>query len=337
MQGRKVGIEIGAKIVPSARVRGKGMGKRLSDQVVLRAKMAIETTMGEACSLHHFDDSDRLKTLLAEEPAGCIQDPATVLRHLLSTDPHFKIPTGGTYAERFARRGHDLVLAARDRARLEALATRLRQESGVTVDILQADLTKSGDLAAVETRLRDDQRIGILVNNAGAGLAGDFEEQPSDDIERLVTLNTTAVVRLANAVAARFVKAGQGAIINIGSVVGLAPEFDMTVYGATKAFVLFLSQGLNFELAPKGVYVQAVLPAATRTEIWERAGADINALPAMMEVGELVDAALVGFDRREAVTIPPLHDAGQWDAYQAARQLPGFSQIHAAERYHTAA
>jgi len=246
---------------------------------------------------------------------------------------------GATYAERFARRGHDLVLVARDRARLEALATRVRQESGVTVDILQADLTKSGDLAAVEARLRDDQRIGILVNNAGAGLAGDFEEQPSDDIERLVTLNTTAVVRLANAVAARFVKAGEGAIINIGSVVGLVPEFGQTVYGATKAFVLFLSQGLSFELAPKGVYVQAVLPAATRTEIWERAGADINALPAMMEVGELVDAALVGFDRREAVTIPPLHDAGQWDAYQAARQsmLPGFSQIHAAERYNTAA
>jgi short-subunit dehydrogenase len=82
-----------------------------------------------------------------------------------------------------------------------------------------------------------------------------------------------------------------------------------------------------------------VLPAATRTEIWERSGADINTLPALMEVGELVDAALAGFDRRETVTIPPLHDAGQWDAYQAARQamLPGFAQAHAAARYRTAA
>lgn len=244
---------------------------------------------------------------------------------------------GATYADRFARRGHDLVLVARDKARLEALAAQLRNETGVAINVVQADLTKLGDLAVVETRLRDDHRIGILVNNAGAGLAGKFEQQATDDIERLVTLNTTAVVRLASAVAPRFVESGGGAIINIGSVVGLVPEFSQTVYGATKAFVQFLSQGLSFELAPKGVYVQAVLPAATRTEIWERAGADVNTLPAMMEVGELVDAALVGFDRREPVTIPALHDAGQWDAYQAARMtmLPGFAQVHPAERYRT--
>ncbi len=245
---------------------------------------------------------------------------------------------GATYAERFARRGHDLVLVARDKARLDLLAARLREETGVAIDVLQADLTKADDLAAVETRLRDDRRIGILVNNAGAALAGSFEQQASDDIERLVTLNTTAVVRLASAVAPRFVEAGEGAIINISSVVGLVPEFGYSVYGATKAFVLFLSQGLSFELSPKGVYVQAVLPAGTRTEIWERSGADVNALPAMMDVGELVDAALVGFDRREPVTIPPLPDAGQWDAYQAARgaMLPGFAAVHAAERYRTA-
>ncbi|TIM59841.1 MAG: SDR family NAD(P)-dependent oxidoreductase, partial [Mesorhizobium sp.] len=93
--------------------------------------------------------------------------------------------------------------------------------------------------------------------------------------------------------------AGEGAIVNIGSVVGLAPEFGMTVYGATKAFVLFLSQGLSLELAPKGVYVQAVLPATTRTEIWGHVGADVNTLSNVMEVDDLVDAALVGFDRRE--------------------------------------
>lgn len=244
---------------------------------------------------------------------------------------------GATYAERFARRGHDLVLVARDKARMERLAARLRAENGAAIDILQADLTQPEELAAVETRLRDDNHIGILVNNAGASVGGSFVAQATDDAARIVALNTTALVRLASAVAPRFAEAGEGAIINIGSVVGLAPEFGMTVYGATKAFVLFLSQGLNFELAPKGVYVQAVLPAATRTEIWERAGADITTLPAMMDVGELVDAALVGFDHREAVTIPPLHDAGQWDAYQAARQamLPGFAQVHAAERYRT--
>ncbi|MDM0042799.1 SDR family oxidoreductase [Variovorax sp. J22G21] len=242
---------------------------------------------------------------------------------------------GATYAERFARRGHDLVLVARDKARLEALAARLRQEHRVAVDIIQADLTQSSDLAAVETRLREDTRIGVLVNNAGASKVGNFIDQATDDVERLVALNTTALLRLASAVAPRFVQAGEGAIINIGSVVGLAPEFGMSVYGATKAFVLFLSQGLSLELAAKGVYVQAVLPAATRTEIWERAGADINALPEMMDVGELVDAALVGFDRREVVTIPPLHDAARWDALDAARLilLSDIRQAHAAGRY----
>src|SRR3982751_2793500 len=199
---------------------------------------------------------------------------------------------GATYAERFARRGHDLVLVARDKARLDALATRLRQESRVSVDVIQADLIKSDDLSTVEARLRDDARIGILINNAGAAQSGSFIEQTADASERLIALNTTALVRLASAVAPRFVKAGEGAIINISSVVGLAPEFGMTVYGATKAFVLFLSQGLSLELAPKGVYVQAVLPAATRTELWGRAGADEASLPPMMEVGEMVDAAL---------------------------------------------
>lgn len=242
---------------------------------------------------------------------------------------------GATYAERLAQRGHDLVLVARDKARLDALAHRLRSEHKVDVDVLQADLTDQADLAAVEARLRDDARIGILINNAGMAQSGGFAQQTPESIERLVTLNTIALTRLAAAVAPRFVQAGAGSIVNIGSVVGFAPEFGASIYGATKAFVLFLSQGLNLELSPQGVYVQAVLPAATRTEIWERSGIDVNTLTEVMEVGELVDAALVGFDRRELVTIPPLHVAERWDALDSARQglLSDIRQAHAAERY----
>lgn len=242
---------------------------------------------------------------------------------------------GATYAERFARRGHDLVLVARDKVRLEALAARLRDEAKVAIDVLQADLTQQVELAVVEARLRDDARIGILINNAGMAQSGGFLQQSAQSIDQLVALNTTALTRLAAAAAPRFVQSGTGAIVNIGSVVGFAPEFGMSIYGATKAFVLFLSQGLNLELAAKGVYVQAVLPAATRTEIWGRAGIDVNTLTDVMDVGELVDAALVGFDRRELVTIPPLHEAGRWDALDAARQalLSDIRQAHAAERY----
>ncbi|CAI8980218.1 SDR family NAD(P)-dependent oxidoreductase [Pseudomonas sp. IT-P260] len=242
---------------------------------------------------------------------------------------------GAVYAERFAQRGHDLVLVARDQARLDALAARLRSEHDVTVDVIPADLTQVADLSTVESRLRDDARIGILINNAGAALSGNFIDQSADSVAQLVALNTTALVRLASAIAPRLVKAGDGAIINVGSVVGLAPEFGMTVYGATKAFVLFLSQGLSLELSPQGVYVQAVLPAATRTEIWDRSGIDINTLSDIMEVGDLVDAALVGFDRREPVTIPPLHEAQRWNDLQGARQglIGQIRQSAVAQRY----
>ena len=122
-------------------------------------------------------------------------------------------------------------------------------------------------------------------------------------------------------------------------MVGLAPEYGSTVYGATKAFVLFLSQSLQFELGLKGIYVQAVLPAATRTEIWEHAGKDVKTLPAVMEVDELVDAALNGLDRREAVTIPSLPNVDQWNDFDDARKvmISNFGQVHAAERYRNTA
>jgi uncharacterized protein len=247
---------------------------------------------------------------------------------------------GAVYADRFAKRGNDLVLVARNNVRMETLGDCLRRETHVTVDILRADLTDPRELAPVEARLRNDHRIGVLINNAGTTLAGRFVDQSPDEIARIVSLNAMAPARLASAVAPRFAQAGQGAIVNIGSVVGLLPEYGSTVYGATKAFILFLSQSLHAELGPKGIYVQAVLPAAVRTEIWEHAGKDVDKLPGVMEVDELVDAALAGFDRRESVTIPPLPDADQWADFEAARKamIPNFNQVHAAVRYrHVAA
>jgi uncharacterized protein len=242
---------------------------------------------------------------------------------------------GATYADRLAHRGHDLVLVARDKDRLEAIATRLRAETGVAVEVMRGDLTAAEDLRSVEARLREDARIGLLVNNAGAAAPGGFAEPNLDEQETLIRLNVTAVTRLAGAVVPRFLATGGGAIVNIASVLALAPEMLPGIYSATKAYVLTFSQALQAELGPRGVYVQAVLPAATRTEIWARSGRDVNALQGVMDVGELVDAALVGFDRHELITIPPLPDAGQWDSFAAARQamLPNFRQTHPAARY----
>jgi short-subunit dehydrogenase len=119
----------------------------------------------------------------------------------------------------------------------------------------------------------------------------------------------------------------------------LAPEIFPGIYAATKSFVLTFSQWLQAELGPRGLYVQAVLPAATRTEIWERSGRNVDDIKGVMEVGELVDAALVGFDRRETITIPPLPDADQWESFDATRHamLSNFAHEHAAARYRSRA
>jgi short-subunit dehydrogenase len=247
---------------------------------------------------------------------------------------------GAVYADRLAKRGYDLVIVARDQTRLETLATRLRSEAGVKVEVIKADLAQPAELAKVEQRLTGED-ITLLVNNAGAATTGAFETQGADKLTALVQLNVVSVVRLLAAVAPGFVARGSGSVINIASVLAIAPEIGMPVYNATKAFVLSLSQSLQTELGPKGVYIQAVLPAATRTEIWERSGVDLaNFAPGtVMTVDTLVDAALVGFDRREPVTIPPLHDESQWQAFETARQtmLPGFRTDKAGARYLTAA
>ena len=240
---------------------------------------------------------------------------------------------GATYAKRFAERGHDLVLVARSIEKLEANAIELKQKTGVSVDLLPADLTTEAGLLAVEARLRDDGSIGILVNNAGSNVGGTFVTQNIDDLTNLVTLNATSVLRLSHAVAPRFAEKGEGSIINISSVLAFAPEWQTSVYTATKSFVLSLSQALQAELGQKGVYIQAVLPAATRTEIWNFVDEDKR--PPLMEVSELVDAALVGFDRREAVSIPHLHEELRWQTLETARQalLQDTGHTTAASRY----
>lgn len=244
---------------------------------------------------------------------------------------------GATYAERLARRGHDLLLVARDQLRLEDLAERLRATHGVRVEILRADLTERDGVLRVERRLREDASIRLLVNNAGVAMNGSLADADMARVERMIALNVVALTRLAAGAADGFARRGGGAIVNLGSVVALAPELFNAVYSATKAYVLGLSQSLQHELAGSGVYVQAVLPGVTRTEIWERSGSGTAGIPAemVMEVEDLVDAALVGFDRGEAVTIPSLPDAADWQALMSARAKlgPNLSRRRPAERY----
>ena len=247
---------------------------------------------------------------------------------------------GAVYAERLARRGYDLVLVARDVPKLEQLAARLRQTAGRTVEVLPADLGTTDGIARVVARLADAPAIGLLVNSAGIALAGTASDADPDRLDAMMQLNVVAATRLATAASAGFRARGGGTLINIASVLGLAPERFNAVYAASKAFIIALSQGLAAELAGTGVRVQAVLPGATRTSLWEKSGLPVEKLrPEMvMDADEMVDAAHAGLELGELVTIPSLPDAAAWARADAARLAlgPDLSLRHAAPRYRIA-
>jgi len=170
---------------------------------------------------------------------------------------------GAVYADRLARRGYDLLLAARSREAMSDLARNFSVETGRQVQTLVADLTDSKDLAELERILREDAAITLLVNNAGMASTAPLLNADVAEMSRMISLNVNALTRLTYAAVPPFVKRGSGTIINIGSIVGVAPELLNGVYGGTKAFVLAFSQSLRKELDGTGLRVQAVLPGAT--------------------------------------------------------------------------
>ena len=244
---------------------------------------------------------------------------------------------GAIYAERLARRGYDLVLVARSRERLQRLGQRLSEQSGRRVEVVIADLNDKADLARVEQLLRSDSRISLLVNNAGVGATAPLLDSDVEQMTRMIELNVTALTRLTYAAVPGFVARQGGTIINIASIVGIAPELLNGVYGGTKAFVLAFSQALQHELKDSKLRIQVVLPGAIATDFWEGAGTPVDHLPGaiVMQAQDLVDAALAGLDQGEPITLPSLPEMADWQAYQAARQqlLPNLSRQVPAPRY----
>jgi short-subunit dehydrogenase len=229
---------------------------------------------------------------------------------------------GAVYADRLAKRGYDLILVARNQTRLDSLAQRLKAETGRSVQTIAADLNDRADLARIETTLRDNAGITLLVNNAGVGAAAPLLNSDVEKMDEMIRLNVGALTRLTYAAVPGLVARGGGTIINISSIVAISPETLNGVYGGSKAFVLAFSQSLQHELAQKGVRVQAVLPGATATEFWDIAGLSVHNLPTaiVMSAEDMVDAALAGLDQGETVTIPSLPDKAEWDGFDAARR-----------------
>jgi uncharacterized protein len=244
---------------------------------------------------------------------------------------------GAVYADRLARRGYDLIIVARNRGKLDALATRLTNETKRSVEVLSADLNDKGDLARVAEALKKDASITLLVNNAGIGTFAPLLNSDVNKMDEMIALNINALTRLTYAAAPGFVARGTGTIVNISSIVAISPEMLNGVYGGSKAYVLAFTHSLQHELASKGIRVQAVLPGATATDFWDTGGMPIHNLPSaiVMTAENLVDAALSGLDQGELVTIPALPDKEEWDRFEGARRdmSTRLSQTVPAARY----
>jgi short-subunit dehydrogenase len=244
---------------------------------------------------------------------------------------------GAVYADRFAKRGYDLFLIARDGKRLGEVANKASEQYGVSVETLIADLTDKAALLKLEAHLQADKNVSVLVNNAGFGGTKSLVNSSVDELENMIFLNITTLTRLTAAVLPNLIEKKHGAVINIASVVAVNPDALNGTYSGSKAYVLNFTQSLFKTLKETGVQVQAVLPGATRTDFWDRAGLPVSNLPEknVMSAEDCVDAALVAFDEKELVTIPALPDVEVWNRYEQSRLAlyPFLSSKEAAKRY----
>lgn len=243
---------------------------------------------------------------------------------------------GAVYADRLARRGYDVILVARNQAKLNEVAANLAS-TGRRIETIAADLATPAGVETVAARLRSDASITALVNNAGVSVEGKLLNSDLDSIDSMIYLNVNALTRLALVAAPAFVARKNGLIINIASVVALAPELLNGAYSGTKAYVINLTQALHAELAGTGVTLQAVLPGATATPLWDKIGVPVTNLPPewVMTTDNMVDASLAGLDQGELITIPSLPNAADFEAFEAARKAlgPNLSRREPAARY----
>ncbi len=229
---------------------------------------------------------------------------------------HASCAIGLVYADRLVRRGYDLVLLTHHRERPATLARDLRRETGAAIDVSVTDLTREHGLQDVEAALAG---VDLIVNNLELPSAGLLAQGHTSGLDRLLDVNIKAYARLAAAAAASMAGRRQGAIVNVVSALGLAPGIATGAYGATMAFAIALTRTMQAELSSDSVYVQLVIAAATRTDVWPIGNSPPELLPGVMSPRDFVDAAMTGFDLREPITIPSLAEIGSWERYEDAR------------------
>ncbi|GAA3110099.1 SDR family oxidoreductase [Pseudonocardia yunnanensis] len=228
---------------------------------------------------------------------------------------------GVAFAQRLASQGHNLVLVARDRERLNAVATRLRVEHGVEVEVLPADLAVPAERAIVEQRLDGTmgEPVDILVNNAGIGTRELFDEASPADLQAEVDLNITAVLQLTRAALPGMLRRGHGVVINVGSFAGYlgAPG---SAYSASKAWVLSFTDSIAASLCGTGVRAIAVCPGLMRTDRHLRAGRPVGSSrsPLWLEPADVVDRCLSDLRKQRTLSVP----GGLYRSLVALLELP---------------
>jgi short-subunit dehydrogenase len=223
---------------------------------------------------------------------------------------------GTSFAERLAHDGYDVIIVARRRERLEALAQRLQKEYQVNAEVLVADLSKPAQLRTVEKRIAEVTTLDMLVNNAGFGGYMPFVELDPDRAEELINLQVLAVARLTRAALPGMLARGHGSIINVSSRLGFSGSMGSAqmpkraTYAGTKAFINTFSQLVQSEIEGTGVQVQALCPGLVATEFHDIQGSDTSRFPAgmVMKPEEVVTASLAGLKLGEVICVPALED-----------------------------
>ncbi len=214
---------------------------------------------------------------------------------------------GATFVRALAARGYDLILVARRRDRLEALACEVDGKHGTRTEVLPADLANDADLKTVEDRIAA-VNLDLLVNNAGFGAIGRFWEAPLEAQDQMHRVHVLATMRLTRAALAGMVPRGTGGVINVSSVAGFAASPGNVSYCATKRWINAFTEGLYLELKSAGspVKVQALCPGFTYSEFHDVVGMDRSVIPASwwMQAEYVVNASLEGLDRGDLFVIP---------------------------------